>query len=214
MTTVVWPAGYVPVQVDFGLRSNTMLSSSDLSGDVQTMELPGARWTMSVTMRPMHRDTEGGGAENSAVMEAFVASLRGQAVRARIPVFARAAPRGAWGGSPNVNNDAASPPLVQTGNTLEVKGFAAGTTVKAGDYFNLGTNGQLLMVAVDGVADGGGLLTLSVQPAIRSAPSNGLPLVSANPVVPLMILTDPHPRWRMKGAVITEHALDFVEVFG
>jgi hypothetical protein len=175
---------------------------------VQTLELPGARWSLSLTMPPLTRNPD------SAAMEAFIASLRGQAVRARMPLFKRTAPLGTWAGSPTVDNEVGSPTLSQTGTTLWTRNFSPFATVKKGDYFNLGSGGQLLMVTADATADSNGTAQLAVQPAIRSAPAHGLGLVSANPVVPLMILTDPHPRWRMKIADITEHALDFVEVFG
>jgi hypothetical protein len=208
MSSINWPSNLTPAEIEFGLKSNTQVSVSDLSGYVQTVELPGARWSMSLRTSPLVRSGE------SSVMEAFIAKLRGQAVRAVMPVFSRATPLGGWAGSPKVNNDASSPTLSQTGTTLHCRDFTAFTTVKAGDYFNLGSAGQLLMVTEDGTADAGGLLQLSVQPAIRSAPAHLTALDFTSPVVPLMILTDPHPRWRITPGDINEFALDFIEVFG
>ena len=207
MPSVNWPSALTPATMEMGIRFNCQVSVSDLSGYVQTLELPGARWTMSISMPPLERDSDG------ATMEAFIAKLRGQAVRAVMPVFRRETPLGTWAGSPKVNNEVGSPTLSQTGTSLQVQDFSAFATVKAGDYFNLGTGGQLLMVTEDGTADSSGLLTLSIHPAIRSAPAHLTALISASPVVPLMILTDPHPRWRVKPGDINEFALDFVEVF-
>lgn len=206
MSSVNWPSGLIPVEIEFGIKANTQVSVSDLSGYVQTVELPGARWTMNIRMPAMNRS-------NAAVFEAFIAKLRGQAVRAVMPVFGRLTPRGAWAGTPAVNNEVGSPTLSQTGTSLEVNGFTAFTTIKAGDYFNLGSGGQLLMVTEDVTADSAGRATLAIQPAIRTAPSHGTLLVSNSPSVPLMILSDPHQRWRIKPADISEYALDFVEVF-
>lgn len=206
MASVDWPSGLVPAEIEFGLKSNTQVHVSDLSEYVQTKELPGARWSMSLRMADLER-------ADIAPLEAFLARLRGQAVRAIMPVFARSSPRGAWAGAPAVNNNVGSPELVQTGNSLEVSGFTAFTTVKAGDYFNLGTNGQLLMVTQDATADSGGRATLSVEPTIRTSPSHGTLLVFTDPVVPLMILTDPHPRWSIRPGDSHGFALDFVEVF-
>jgi hypothetical protein len=208
MSSVDWPSNLTPSEIELGLKFNTQVSVSDLSGYVQTVELPGARWSMSLRMPPLERSGE------SSVMEAFIAKLRGQAVRAVMPVFNRGTPLGGWAGSPKVNNEASSPTLSQTGTTLECRDFTSFTTVKAGDYFNLGTGGQLLMVTEDGMADSNGLLRLSVQPAIRTAPSHLTVLDFTNPVVPLMVLTDPHPRWRIRPSDINEFALDFIEVFG
>ena len=206
MAYVSFPA-LVPASTEFGLKSNVQVSASDLSGYVQTSELPGARWTTSLRMPTLARDPDG------AVFEAWIASLRGGAVRARIPVFQRGTPLGSWAGSPAVNNEVGSPTLSQTGNTLYVRAFTAAATVKKGDFFNLGSGGQLLMVTADATADGSGLAQLSVEPAIRTAPAHNTALVFTDPVVPYMILTDSHPRWRLQPAELGEYALDFVEVF-
>ena len=207
MSSIDWPSELVPADAEPGIKFNTQISVSDLSGYVQTVELPGARWSMSIRMPTLERDGE------ASIMEAFIASLRGQAVRAVIPMFKRGTPLGTWAGAPAVNNEVGSPTLSQTGNSLEVNGFTAGATFKRGDYFNLGSGGQLLIVTADGVADGSGLATISFQPSIRTAPAHGTLLVSASPKVPLMILTDPHPRWRILAGDDNQFALDFVEVF-
>lgn len=208
MTTVTWPSGLVAKDVTLGLKANTQVSVSDLSGYVQTYELPGTRWTMSFNMASKERDSAG------AKIEAFIATLRGQAVRAQIPVFGRGTPRGTWGGAIVVDNEGAgSPTLSQTGSTLWVKGGTAGATCKAGDYFNLGSAGQLLMVTADLTLDGSGKGQLAVQPPIRSAPAQGVALVSSSPVVPYMILADPHQKWRIGVGDDNEYAFDFVELF-
>ena len=205
MSAVDFP-DLVPAEIEFGLRHNVQVSTSDLSGYVQTVELPGARWVMTVTMPTLER-------ANSQKFEAFIAKLRGGAVRASLPVFRRSAPLGSWAGAPAVENEIGSPSLVQNGNTLEVKNATAYATFNAGDYFNLGAGGQLLMVTEDAVADSGGRVQLAVAPSIRSAPATGVLLVSANPKIPLAMLTEPEQRWRVMPADLYEHALQFVEVF-
>ena len=209
MTTLSWPGLSVnanaPRAWDFGLKSNTQVSVSDLSGYVQTAELPGARWTASGSYAPMER-------ADAALMEVFFAQLRGQANRANVPTFGRRTPRGTWAGSPVVNNEVGSPTLVQTGTTLQVKTFTAGATVKKGDYFNIGSGGELKIVTADGTADGSGLLTISFEPPIRTSPAHGTALVSTNCTC-LMMLTDPHSKWGMKEGGFTDFAFDFVEVF-
>lgn len=194
-------------QLEFGLRSNVQIFTSELSGEVQTLELPGARWTMSFRVAALAR------ASDAAKLEAFLAKLRGGANRARMPVFGRSAPRGTWAGAPAVNNEVGSPTLSQTGNTLQVNGFSASASFEEGDYFNLGANGQLLMITASGQANGSGLATLSVEPAIRVAPAHGTLLVFNDPVVPLMIPSDAHARWNIKAGDINDFAFDLVEVF-
>lgn len=208
MSSIDWPAALVPAEIELGIRFNTQVSVSDLSGYVQTVELPGARWSMSLRMADLERAGE------ASALESFLARLRGQAVRAVMPVFGRSAPRGTWAGAPAVNNNVGSPSLSQTGTSLEVSGFSSGATFKEGDYFNIGASGELKMVTADGSANGSGLATISFQPAIRTAPAHGTLLVFNSPKVPLMILTDPHPRWRLRPGDSHDFAFDFVEVFG
>lgn len=191
---------HAPPDVEIGLRSNTAVFVSDLSGQAQTVELPGARWSLSFGYGNLQRD-------DAALMEAFLVALRGQANRARVLVFGREAPRGTWAGSPLVDGAG------QTGASLLIKGFSAGATVKKGDYFNVGANGELKMVSADGTATGGGALTISFEPPLRASPANNTALVSANCVIPRMILNDSHPRWQHKPAGFSDFSLDFVEVF-
>jgi hypothetical protein len=126
MSSVDWPSNLTPSEIELGLKFNTQVSVSDLSGYVQTVELPGARWSMSLRMPPLERSGE------SSVMEAFIAKLRGQAVRAVMPVFSRGTPLGGWAGSPKVNNDASSPTLSQTGTTPPLRLGITSTSVRAG----------------------------------------------------------------------------------
>jgi hypothetical protein len=203
-----WPESLIPQELTFGIRFYTQIHVSDISGYISTVEMPdSARWTMNIIMPPLERG-------DAALMESFIARMRGQAIRSEMPVFARLAPRGSWAGSPVVNDTVlGSPSLTQTGTTLRVRGFTAFATFKEGDYFNLGEGGQLLMVTEDGTADSNGTATITFQPSIRTPPADGLALISTDPVVPQMILTDPHPKWRITPGDINQYALDFVETF-
>lgn len=208
MTTYVWPtlSNRSVAELEIGLKANTQLFTSELSGDIQTLELPGTRWTFSFRVANILR-------ADGALLEAFIAKLRGMANRAQLPVFGRESPQGDWLGSGAVNNEAGSPTIAQTGASLVCNGFTAGATVKAGDYFNLGANGQLLMVTEDGTADGSGNLTISVQPNIRVAPAHGTVLQYTDPFLPLAILASAHQKWQMSAGDINNYPFDFVEVF-
>lgn len=211
MTTIVWPSGIIPSGVEWGIKANTQVFVSDLNGSVQTVELPGARITCTLRLPPLER-------ADAAQMEAFIAKLRGQANRAQIPLFGRRAPRGTWAGTPRVNNEAGSPTLSQTGTSLVCDGFSASATIKAGDWFNIGSGGQLVMVTDDATANGSGQVTLSVQPPIRTAPADNTLLVSTDPVLPTAIMDDPHARWSIKPNGTpnyghTDFTLSFTETF-
>lgn len=203
MTTITFPtlARAAPQSVDIGLKSNTQVFVSPFSGDTQTLELPGARWTLSFLFNSLQRADAG-------ELEAFMAQLRGQANRARVPVWGRLAPRGTWVGSPKVNGAS------QTGASLICNGFTAGATVKRGDFFNIGSAGELKRVTADGTADGSGNLTISFEPPLRASPSDTTSLVSSSCVVPYMIAQDPHLRSTINQADLSDFQFDFVEVFG
>lgn len=188
-----------PPAVEFGLRSNTLVSTSDLSGAVQTRELPGARWSISFGWNDLAR-------EDADLLAAWLLQLRGQANRARVPVYHRRGPRGSWGGSPVTGT-------VTTSTSLPVTGFTAAATVKKGDLFNVGTNGQLVMAVADVTADGSGNATLTIEPPLRALPTVGVALVSANPVIPQMIPADAHPKWMTKVGQFADFQLDLIEVF-
>lgn len=194
-----------------GLKSNTQVAVSDLSGYVQTRELPGARWSQGFRLPGLER-------VNAAKVESFLAQLRGQANRARVPLWARGVARGTWAGSPKVNNEYGSPTLIQTGNTLQCNGFAANATVKEGDYFNIGAAGELKICTQDGTADGSGNLLITFEPNMRASPAHLTALVSSNVVIPYMILTDPHAKWAInphsKVGGLSDFAFDLIEVFG
>lgn len=87
------------------------------------------------------------------------------------------APRGTWAGSPVVNTGG------QSGQTLAMRGFTAGATVKAGDYFQhgSGSSSRLYAVVQDATADGSGEAQLEIWPRIRIAPQDGDALVTASP---------------------------------
>lgn len=217
MTTITFPTlstgRAVPVSARPGLRSNVQILVSDLSGYVQTRELPGARWMLSFRYTDL-QDADAG------LLEAFLAQLRGGANRARVPLWGRGRARTSGIGTLKVNNEVGSPTLSQTGHTLYVRNGTPGGIVKAGAYFNLGSGGQLCMVTSQATVDGSGLAALSVEPGIRVAPAHNTSLVFDDPVVPYMIPTDPTTGWDVKpgGADLnpnglTDFAFDLVEVF-
>lgn len=203
MTTFVFPtlANALMVELELGLRSNTQVFTSDLSGQVQTIELPGTRWTLSFRYEAARR-ADG----DASLLESFLAKLRGQANRARVPVFTRRTARGTWAGTPLVKG------ANQTGNTLLIDGLSVGATMKEGDYFNIGTNGELKILTADAVFAGPDI-EITFEPPMRESPADNTALVVTDPVIPKMILTDTHPRWNPNAADLTSFAFDMLEVF-
>lgn len=153
----------------FGLKSNTVTFQSPLSGSVQTLEMPGARWTASYVLPPMKRSS-------AAAWQAFFVQLRGQAGRFYGYDPDARTPRGVATGAPLVNGSG------QTGNTLAVDGWTPNVSgiLKAGDYvaFDAGVTGrELHMVVSDADSDGSGQANISIEPPIRISPADNAPLI-------------------------------------
>ena len=73
MAVLTFPS-ITPDTIDFGIRYNTQVSTTTLSGIVQTVELPGARWLGSMTFRDLTP-------EDSAALKGFLMRLRGSSGR-------------------------------------------------------------------------------------------------------------------------------------
>lgn len=200
MQTFNFPSLLVPWpdQFDFSLLSNTQISQSPLSGSVQTLELPGARWGATLTFNNVPKD-------DAATLEAFLVQLRGQANRFRLWNYERPNVRGTGAGTPVVSGSG------QTGYTLNTKNWNPGDTVLLpGDM--IGINGELKMVTAAATADANGLAAVQFEPPLRASPGDGTAIITEQPTA-TFILTDPKPKWSTKSGPITNFAIDAVEVW-
>ena len=199
MTTLTWPTLSVaaPESFTFTLASNTMHFQSPLSGAMQTVEFPGARWKASFTLDSLAES-------DAALLRAFGAKLRGRAGRFYLHHMANPNLRGTVTGSPSVNGGG------QTGNTLALASCGAGKTILAGDF--IGVNGELKMVVANATADGGGYMTVTIEPPLRSSPTNGSTVTTVKPTATFMLSED---SWRdlVKAPYIATFVVDAVEVW-
>jgi hypothetical protein len=170
MTVYAWPAltRKLPAQFDWQLVSNTQSFQSPLSGAIQTVEMPGARWAAQFTLNVLD-------ANDAATWRAFTAQLRGQSGRFALWNMARPTPRGIATGTPVVSGAG------QSGNTLTTSGWTASTAgiLKAGDF--IGVNGELKILVLDATSNGAGQATLAFEPPLRSSPANGAAIVTNKP---------------------------------
>lgn len=199
MTTLTWPtlSRAAPRVLDFSLVPNTQSFSSPLSGSVQTVEMPGARWQMSFVMENL---TE----TDSALLQAFLVKLRGRAGRFYLHNFARATPRGTLSGTPLVKGAA------QTGNTLAIDGCTVGSTLLAGDF--IGVNGELKMVVADATADGSGEMSLTIEPPLRSSPADNAAITTTRPTATFMLAND-EIKWNTQPGKFTSVPIDCIEAW-
>lgn len=203
MTTYAFPtlSRSAPPEVIFGLRANTQVFTSPLSGGVQTLELPGARWTQSFTWPQLDE-------ADASDLQAWCMQMRGQANRAALKVYHRPVPRG----SIALAGVTLSASVAQFAAGATLAGCGAGATLQAGDYFAVGT--ELKMAVADATANGAGVMSVTFEPPVRASTgwSAGAAVVTNAPTA-VYVLTDPHVKWTTGRGVRTSIALDFVEVF-
>ena len=77
----------VPSSISFGIKYNTQINISSLSGAVQTVEIPGARWVANMSFSDMEP-------AETRVLAAFLAELRGSSGRFALYDFSHKDPRG------------------------------------------------------------------------------------------------------------------------
>jgi hypothetical protein len=177
MTTLTWPTltRATPAEIEWSLMSNTQTFTSPLSGAVQTVEMPGARWRASFTLGELD-------AADAAALQAFMAQLRGRSGRFYLYNFARPSPRGTATGTPLVKGAS------QTGTSLAIDGLAAGATLLAGDFFEVG--GELKIVTATATANGSGEATVSFEPPLRASPADNAAITLTQPKATMMLEDD------------------------
>jgi hypothetical protein len=199
MTAIAFPTltRSAPRTVEWSLMANTQTFSSPLSQAVQTVEMPGARWHVAFTLENL---TEA----DTALLQAFMAKLRGRAGRFTLHNFARPNPRGTATGVPLVAGAS------QTGTTLNLDGLAAGATLLAGDYFAV--NGELKMVVANATADGTGAMAVTFEPPLRASPADNANITLAMPAATFMLDEDAM-RWQTGPMVLTNISLAATEAW-
>jgi hypothetical protein len=201
MTTYAFPTiSRNPAKMSWGLRSNATIFISMLNGGVQTVELPGARWTLSIEI-PDCIDTLRGS------IEAWLTKLRGQANRFTCYDFSCPAPRGTMRGT-----------LVTVGSTTQgttsvtVSGGVgeASKTLLAGDKLKIGN--ELKMIVADATANGSGVISLTVEPPFRATYADSTAIVWDKPTA-LFLLTSNEWKADIDPPARAHFAIDGLEVF-
>lgn len=154
----------------FGGTNAVAVATSPFTFQQQVYEHQGQMWRADLTLPPMRRE----------LAEAWLAallSLRGRRGTFLLGDPDAKAPRGTWAGTPVVRGAG------QTGLEIAIDGLAEGATIKAGDYFQLGTgaSSRLYKVLSDVTADATGAVTLDIWPRLRESPADNAVLTISNP---------------------------------
>ena len=201
MTTIAYPTlSIAPARMQFGLRANTQVHRSPLTGSVQVLELPGARWRASWSYGRLQE-------ADAALLQAFLARLRGQANDFTVYNFARPVPRGTI----NLSGVTLTNSVAQFASSVDLSGCGAAKTLLAGDFIGFG--GELHMVVAAATASGGGAMTgVTVEPPVRTAQLAGVSVTTDKPTVTMM-LEDPEASWSSMPAMQTGFELAAMERF-
>ena len=190
-----------PRDVEWGVLWNTQVHASPLTQAVRTVELPGARWQVVFKFGSLEE-------ADAALLQAHLMKLRGRVNRSLIMPWQRSQPRGTIAGTPLVAGAS------QTGSTLAIDGCTAGTTLKTGDFFMVGsgTDAELKMVTADATANGSGAMSVTFEPPLRAAPADNAAITTTNPTGRFMLASD-DVRWNTAPGKYSDFSLQFVEAF-
>lgn len=152
-------------RIRFAPSSVVAVSVSPFTGQQQVQRHAGQWWSADVELPPMLR-------ADAEPWIAFFLSLNGREGTFLLGDPGGASPRGTWAGTPVVVGAA------QTGATLAIDGLDNGATVKAGDYFQIGSgsSARLYKNLTDQTAGAPGTLTLDIWPRLRTSPGDNDPL--------------------------------------
>lgn len=200
MTTLTFPTlTRTPGSFEFGIVSNTTTFSSPLSQSVQTIEMPGARWRFSFPLNDLAE-------ADAALVQGFLAQLRGQAGRFYMSNLARPTPRGIATGTPLVKGAS------QTGTSINTDGWTPSQTgiLKVGDFFKIGDELKMV-VSADVSSDGSGNATIMFEPPIRSSPADNSAITTSSPTA-IFKLTGDDNGWATRPGRYTSFNLQGIEV--
>lgn len=192
----------------FSLIANTQVFSSPLVKTVQTLELPGALWSVTYTLPLMKWDT-------AAPWQGFLAELMGASGTFYGFDPSRTSPRGIYSSGSDTPLASAAD---QTGKSLTTDGWRNGGTglLLPGDYFEViaDSEKELHMITSQVDSDGGGLATLNFVPPLRSSPLNNAVITLTDPLVKMRLVDDNQATWsNIAPDFVEQKSFSAVEIF-
>jgi len=164
-----FPTSPVPKDASIGSVQNTIVSITT-SGRVQTRQIDGQKFTITLDYPPMRRS-------NFAPIKAFIMKQRARLNTFTVipPVISNA--QGVATGTISVDGAITSGATTCTidGMTISTNGI-----LKAGDYFRFTGQDKVYMAVEDLDADGTGTGTLTFEPPLRSDVADDVALIYDN----------------------------------
>jgi len=174
MSDIVLPAGFRPNMFTLRMQTNQRVFASPYGGSEQVVDMGNDRWMVYLSL-PNKKF------KDAAIVEAFIASLRGMTNTVQLYHYVRKVPQGTMRGSPVTNGAFA-------GTDSMIIGTTPGATLKAGDM--LGVAGLLLQVRDDAVANGSGVMMVTFVNRFRKYINAGLPVIWDRPTAPFRLVSD------------------------
>lgn len=174
MSEIALPAGFRPNAFTLRQQTNQRVFASPYGGSEQVLDMGNDRWLIYLSL-PNKKFVD------AAVVEAFIASLRGMTNTVQLYHYVRKVPRGTMRGAPVSGSASAGTSSLSITTT-------AGATVKAGDM--LGVGGLLLQVRDDAVADGAGAMSVTFVNKFRKSISASSPVVWDRPTAPFRLSSE------------------------
>lgn len=202
MTTYSIPSNVRIRTNRWGLKGNTQIFESPLTGATQRLELAGARWVATYTLTPyLQSETK------LDEIKAFLLNLRGGGNTFYGYDPDRRTPKGAATGTPLING------AYQSGGQINTDGWTGSVTgiLKTGDYIQIGN--ELKMVTADANSDSGGNAVVYFQPILRDMPADNAVITVTNPVCIMRLIDDDQAGWDSDANKVTEITFSGVETW-
>lgn len=183
-----FPDIFAPDSEEWTLTYNTQVFESDLNGAIQTAELPGARWSVRMTLT----NRQG---KQARELQGFLAGLHGRSGRFWVTP-ADWEPLGNPDGAGQVSADASG------GTSIDTSGWTPDIAelLVAGDYFEV--NGELKKMTATVASDATGLATLVFAPPLRQPVTIGMSIRVVEPRAQMMLVDDGQAKWTTTAPVI------------
>lgn len=192
--------GIIPESVEFGIEYNTQLSTSSLTGYIQTIEIPGARWFCRMSYTNLEQD-------EARSLSAFLAKLRGMSGRFYLPDYSRALPLGNASGIGSVVS-------TPTADSIEIS-FSSGF-LNIGDYIQIGNDeSRELKIITSRSFSGGSTFLYGIEPSLRWSLSSydGFSVVTELPRSVMMLAEDNLASWSSRSKIsLSDFNIDCIEV--
>jgi hypothetical protein len=199
MSVVTFPSALKVAKASWAQQRND-ISFNSVFGS-QAVEGSAPTWNVTLESPP-GLESDGGG------WQSLIMQLCGKTNQLALWNHARPVPLGTMRGTMTLNSDAS-----QGATTLSI--VASGQNAKTllqGDLLGIGTllTQQVVMVVSDATSDGSGVISVTVEPALRNAFSSGEAVTWDKPKA-LFRRVDSKSGWNYYGAVVEGFMLDLRE---